>query len=426
MRIIILNQFFYPDHSATSQLMTDLSESLVEEGIEVTALCGRGRYNGGASLSSRDDYHGVRIERAWATSFGKRTLPGRLVDYLSFYAGACWALMTLPRHDIVMVLTTPPLIGLVAVAAGRIRRMRTVALVQDIYPDVAVALGALKRDSLLTRLLDRLNRYILRRSDRIVVLGDCMRKRIVEKLSDAAVERIDVIHNWADGNEISPIGTTENQFSKANELDGKFVVMFSGNFGHVNDFQTVMNAAREMSGRPDVLFLFIGEGGKEKELKEFAVSNALDNIRFMPYQAREVTRLSLASGHAMLVTLADGLAGLSVPSKTYPIMAAGRPLLFVGDQNSEAARIARNGCGAAVASGDVHGLVSVISDWAADRSKPDALGGRAREVFENRFERKHAVSLYISTFRKCLVPEERLGMSTAESPAKITTPEKAG
>ncbi|MGH9762184.1 MAG: glycosyltransferase family 4 protein, partial [Blastocatellia bacterium] len=367
-----------------------------------------------------------RIERAWATSFGKRTLPGRLIDYLSFYVGACCALMTLPRHDIVMALTTPPLIGLVAVIAGRIRGMRTVALVQDIYPDVAVALGALKRNSLLTRLLDRLNRYILRHSDRIVVLGDCMRRRIVEKLGDAAVERIDVIHNWADGDEISPIGSAKNGFVTENNLESRFVVMFSGNFGHINDFQTVMSAAREMRDRPDVLFLFIGEGGKEKELKDFAASNGLGNIRFMPYQAREVTPLSLAAGHAMLVTLADGLAGLSVPSKTYPIMAAGRPLLFVGDQNSEAAKIARNGCGAAVASGDARGLVSVISDWAADRSKPDALGRHAREIFENRFERKHAVSSYISMFHMCLVPEERVGISKPESPSKITSPEKAG
>jgi hypothetical protein len=138
MRVIILNQFFFPDHSATSQLMTDLAESLVEQGIEVTALAGRGRYNGGGKLPPREEHAGVLIERAWATSYGKRSPAARLADYLSFYAGACWKLLRLPRHDIVMVLTTPPLIGLVALFIARLRRMRVITLVQDLYPDIAV------------------------------------------------------------------------------------------------------------------------------------------------------------------------------------------------------------------------------------------------------------------------------------------------
>src|SRR5437870_2962088 len=157
MQIIILNQFFYPDHSATSQLMTDLAESLVEHGIGVTAIAGRGRYDGSGKLGAAEDYRGVSIERAWASGFGKGTIAGRLADYLSFYIGATWKLLRQPRHDIVMALTTPPLIGLVALLITRLRGMRLVALVQDIYPDIAVALGTLRADSLLTHGLDWLS-----------------------------------------------------------------------------------------------------------------------------------------------------------------------------------------------------------------------------------------------------------------------------
>src|SRR5690349_8160406 len=151
MRLVILNQFFYPDHSATSQLMTELAESLVDRGVEVTALAGRGRYSGGGRLVRREVYKGVRIERAWATSFGKGSLSARISDYLSFYLGATWSLLRLRRHDVVMALTTPPLIGVVALLIGRLRRMRVVMLVQDVYPDIAVALGALRPDSLITK-----------------------------------------------------------------------------------------------------------------------------------------------------------------------------------------------------------------------------------------------------------------------------------
>lgn len=154
MRLIILNQFFYPDHSATSQLMTELAESLVQRGVTVTALAGRGLYNGGESLSPSEQYRGVRIERAWATSFGKRRTVGRLTDYLTFYLGASWKLLRLPSHDLVMALTTPPLIGVVALLVGRLKRMRVIMLVQDVYPDIALALGALRARSLTARLLD--------------------------------------------------------------------------------------------------------------------------------------------------------------------------------------------------------------------------------------------------------------------------------
>src|SRR5437868_8766008 len=223
MRLIILNQFFYPDHSATSQLMTDLAESLVTGGAEVTALAGRGRYNGGGGLLKREAYRGARVERAWSTGFGKGSPVGRLTDYLTFYLGAALKLFSLPRHDVVMALTTPPLIGLLALAACRARGMRFVALVQDVYPDVGVALGTFRRGGFVTGLLDRLNRLVLGSAERVIVLGDCMREVVASE--GVAGERIDVIHNWADGEKIFPLADgEENPFAAGQALAGRFVV----------------------------------------------------------------------------------------------------------------------------------------------------------------------------------------------------------
>ena len=403
MRIIILNQFFYPDHSATSQLMTDLAGSLVEEGIVVTALAGRGRYNGGERLASSEVYRGVRIERAWATSFGKKSAVRRVSDYLSFYLGASWKLLRLPKHDMVMALTTPPLIGLIALAIGRLRGMRVVALVQDIYPDVAVALGTLNKRNPVMRFLDFLSRLTLRRSDRVVVLGECMRERVLAKVGEGVASRIDVIHNWADGAEIKPLTGEENPFAAEQNLEGKFVILFSGNLGRVNDFSTVLNAARILRDRTDILFLFIGEGAKSAEIENFAKAHGLENIRMLPYQPRERLRYSLASGHVSLVTLAEGLAGLSVPSKTYGILAAGRPILFVGDTRSSVARIIQdNGCGAVVSSGESARLSQIITDWASDKEKLAQLNAVARETFEKYFDRPRAVTSYLETFQQCM------------------------
>jgi glycosyltransferase involved in cell wall biosynthesis len=403
VRLVILNQFFYPDHSATSQLMTELAESLVQAGLDVTAVAGRGLYSGGGRLADQEQHDGVRIERAWSTRFGKKCLAARLSDYLSFYIGATWKLFTIPRHDIVMALTTPPLIGVVALIVGRIRGMRVVALIQDVYPDVAVALGALKPGSLITQVFEWLSKFTLRGADRIVVLSECMRHRIAERAGLDAAARIDVIHNWADGKHITPVAAASNPFAIEHGLDGKFVVLFSGNIGQVNDFDTVLSAALLLRDRPRIRFLFIGDGARAARIKSFAESNRLANIRLLPYQPKEITRYSIAAGDAALVTLAEGLAGLSVPSKTYSILAAGRPVLFVGDTSSEVARIlSDNECGAVFKSGDAAGLARLIAHWSEDRRQPDLFGQRARVIFERRFDRPLAVNAYLETLGRCM------------------------
>jgi glycosyltransferase involved in cell wall biosynthesis len=383
--------------------MTELAESLFRQGVEVTALAGCGRYNGGEKLQKREVYKGVRIERAWATSFGKKSSLRRVCDYFSFYLGASWKLLRLPKHDIVMALTTPPLIGLIAVFIGRLRGMRVVALVQDLYPDVAVSLGSLRKRSHATRFLDYLSRLTLRRSDRIVVLGECMRERVLDKIGESAASRVDVIHNWADGADVKPLNGEGNSFSAEQNLEDKFVLLFSGNLGRVNEFSTVLNAALLLRDRTDILFLFIGEGAKAAEIENFSQEHHLENTRMLPYQPREILRYSLAAGNASLVTLAEGLAGLSVPSKTYGILAAGRPIIFVGDTKSSTARIVQdNNCGAIVSSGDSAHLAQILTNWASDKERLALLNAAAREAFDKHFDRKRAVNSYLETFAKCM------------------------
>jgi len=408
MRIIILNQFFYPDHSATSQLMTELAESLVESGHEVTAISGRGLYSGGGKLPAKQRHEGAAIERAWSTTFGKKSAVGRLADYLSFYVGATWKLITIRRHDIVLALTTPPLISMVALLVARLRGMRMVALIQDVYPDVAVALGALSPTSPLTLLLEWLNRFTLRGADRIIVLGECMRDRILSKAGADAGARIDVIHNWADGEWLTPLDRRKNPFAIEQDLAGMFVVLFSGNLGRVNDFDTVLDAALLLRDRPDILFLFIGDGDRAASIKAFADVHKLGNVRLLPYQPRQMTRYSIAAGDAALVTLSQGLAGLSVPSKTYALLAAGRPILFVGDTDSESAAIvADNECGAVFKSGESERVASLIAEWSRDKQQVRLRGQKARSVFERRFDRSIAVSAYLETFTRCMAGRPR-------------------
>lgn len=409
MRLIVLNQFFYPDHSATSQLMTALTEGLAKHGVKVTALASRGSYNGGPTFAAREVYRGVQIERVWATSFGKQHLWGRLSDYVTFYLGAFWKLLTLPlpkdEAAVVMALTTPPLIGLVALVVGRWRGMRFITLQQDLYPDVAVALGALPERGVLTRLLEWLTHLMLQRADRIIVLSECMLERIVAKLGAATVARIDVIHNWADGAEITPLeGAKTGFFAKRQlpDLGAKFVVLFSGNLGLVNEFITVLEAARLLRARRDIAFVFVGAGARANEISQFVNQHGLENIVTLPYQPRAELSRTLGAGDVLLLTLGAGLAGLSVPSKAYSYLAAGRPLLFVGDGRSSTARlINEHNCGAALANGESAQLAETISAWAADAALVKAMGSRARALFEQQYDQPHALKAYLRSLAKC-------------------------
>jgi formate dehydrogenase accessory protein FdhD len=251
-------------------------------------------------------------------------------------------------------------------------------------------------------------------TNRIVVLSESMRERIASKIGGTRASRIDVIHNWADGSDIRPLGEDSNPFVVDNSLGESFVVLFSGNMGRVNEFSTVMDAALLLRERSDIIFLFVGDGAKADEIREFQRKHNLTSLRLLPYQPRHQLRYSLAAGDVLLVTLAEGLAGLSVPSKAYAIMAAGRPLLFVGDPKSDIARIiTRYKCGAVFASGDCAGLAELISEWSADSSKLKEMGAAARSLFEERFDRSHAVSAYLDTLNKCVRPLAELSEPAA-------------
>jgi hypothetical protein len=179
MKVLLLNQFFHPDLSATAQIATDVAEDLVAVGLEVTAVATRGSYLGGERLPARDSWRGVAIRRLWATSLGKRTLLHRALDYGSFHASAALAMAAMPRHDVVLALTIPPLIAAAGLVARSLKGTKLVYWVQDLYPEVAVAFGA---RSPAARLMGAVSRAVLSRADRVVALGRharamCRRRR---------------------------------------------------------------------------------------------------------------------------------------------------------------------------------------------------------------------------------------------------------
>jgi glycosyltransferase involved in cell wall biosynthesis len=392
MRLLAINQFYAPDHAATSQLLADLCEGLVGCGDEVTVIASRGGYLGGRHLGDRDVVRGVRVRRPWATGFGKGKIIHRVADYGTFWASAVVDALRVERHDVVLALTTPPLIATGAALACHARRVPLVSWVQDVYPEVAARFGVVDEASVAYKALHAATRVTHVGSSRIVALSERMRERLIEQ--GAPTSKLRVIQNWADGSQVRPVPRSENRFRREHGLGDRFVALYSGNLGVGHEFETFMAAARSVERRcPEILFLFVGEGARKAEAERLA--SGLGNVRFLPYQPREGLAESLSAADVHLISLREGLDGLLVPSKLYGAMASARPVYFVGPAGCEVARVVREyGIGWAGSPGDAEGLAGALCGALTRGDETARLGGQARRVFDECFEKKRAVERF--------------------------------
>ncbi len=389
MKVALLNQYYAPSEAPTARLLADLSGALVQEGHEVTVLCSRRSYvDPAATYPPRQRLDGVDVRRVVSTGFGRSGRVGRLVDYLSFLISAGLRLVSMGKHDVVVSMTTPPMLTLVAVIAARLRGSRCVNWVMDIYPDVAFELGVLRRDSLAGRLFARASEFTLRRADVVVALGETMAKR----LAASGARRVEVVHNWADGETIRPRSIDEHPFRKDWGWLEKFVVLHSGNMGLAHEFDTVVAAAELLREDETVLFAFIGGGPRKGEVEAEVTRRGLSNVCFRPYVPSAQLGRGLTSADVHLVTMRGRMPGLLVPSKLYGILAAGRPAIYVGPDDGEVPRILRDGqCGACVADGDPQGLADAVVDYKNNAQRRAEHGRRARRLFDERFSRDHGL-----------------------------------
>jgi colanic acid biosynthesis glycosyl transferase WcaI len=392
MRILLVNQFFYPDLAATSQIMTDLAVDLAARGEEVDVVAGTGNYLGGAQLPLEETFKGVRIHRVRGTSLGKASIPRRLTDYATFFAAAAAKVIRQREPDLVITLSTPPLVALLGGLVRTVKCTRFIYWVQDLYPDVAVAFGVLGKHSPATLGFEALSRLSLHRADRVVAIGEVMGERLLAK--GLPRSKLCVIHNWSDA-AIGDVPDEQNWFLDLHVLRGKFVVQYSGNMGRGHEFETLLNAAEKLRHRRDMAFVFIGDGAKRAQIESAVQSRALTNVKMLPYQRREDLPHSLGAASCSVISLSDGLEGLIVPSKLYGVLAAGKPAIHFGSEKSEIARtLAETGAGRAIAHGDVDGAVAYLEELATDPEKARAMGARGRDAFLQRFDRTHATATW--------------------------------
>ena len=389
-RLIFINRFFFPDHSATSQMLSDLVFYLASTGREVHVVTGTQIYDDPkASLPAYEIINDVHVHRISSTRFGRAALLGRSIDYLSFYRSVWHCLIQVMRRgDIVIAKTDPPLVSVVAMTAARRKGARLINWLQDIFPETAVELGVPFMRGPIAAGLAVLRNRSLRDAEATAVIGDLMARK-VESLGTPA-ERIHVIPNWSNDEDIQPIALIDNPLRQAWGLEGKFVLGYSGNLGRAHEFNTVLVAAERLRSDTRFVFLMIGGGKRFDELARIVKLRGLDSsFRFIPYQDRQMLAYSLGVPDAHWLSLNPKLEGLIVPSKFYGIASAGKPVVVIGDKDGELARLVQQfACGVVIEPGDAGALVRTLLRLSAEPESVAEMGKRAREMLDEHFTRQ--------------------------------------
>lgn len=414
MKIIIANRFYFPDESATSRMVTSLARSLVRRGAVVHIVTSDAHHDSPRREPPEAVEQGVIVHRVRSTALGRHRTWRRALDYLTFHFGAARRVRALAAPgDVVIVCTDPPLLSVSLLAALWNRDAVMVNWLHDLFPEAAIQLGVVK-SGLLAKLLVRLRNVSLRAATTSVAPMPRMAEFLVR--SGIPADRLEVIRHWSDGLEIQPVAREANALRRDWRLDGKFVVGYSGNFGRVHEFGTILDAAERLLADPRIAFLFIGSGHRRAWFEGEVRRRGLSNVVMKPLQPRTRLAESLGAADVHLISLLPELEACSVPSKLYGVLAAGRPVLFVGDRDGEVATVVRNGgCGASVAVGDPAALAGRILALAGDEAIRHTMGEAARRLFETDYVEAAGVANWSRLLR-------RLGVTEA---AAVSRPEGA-
>jgi len=383
--ILIFSQTFVPDPASVGQHVADVAIELARRGHRVRVYASdRGYENPKIRYPKREILQGVDVRRFGFTSFGKKSIFMRIVGTWMFHLRTLLVALFTPGVVGIMFSTSPPMVGLAVGVTRLLRRIPTAYWAMDLNPDQLWALNKLDRKQFTSRVLEAGNRFILRNSDVIIALDRFMADRL--RTRPGVEGKLVVLPPWPHETHVESLTHEQNPFRKQHQLDGKFVIMYSGNHSPSNPLQTILNAAKQLRDDPEVRFMFVGGGIGKKAVEQFVKDNALSNCLCLPYQPLESLRFSLSAADVHVVSLGDDMIGIIHPCKVYGAMAVARPVLFVGPRPSHVSDLLdEHAFGLHVAHGDTAGAVDAILKLkSTDRATLDQMGRVALQTLQGR------------------------------------------
>lgn len=388
-KLLVLSHFYPPDPASVGQHMADACREMARRGWQVRVVTSdRGFEDPSRRYPKRERLDGVDVKRVSWASFGKRTIFLRALAMGMFMLHCLWAVLTERRVDFILVSTSPPLCGFAAGLAKSLRGIPFLYWVMDLNPDQLIVLGKTREGSITARVSNWLQRFILKRARHVVPLDRFMAERINAKRN--VREKMTIIPPWPHEDALESLPHAENWFREQQELDGKFVFMYSGNHGFSTPVAMMLEAIDHLADRADALFMFIGGGVRKKEIDAKIEKDHPPNVRSLPYQPMEHLRFSLSAADVHMVAMEEDVVGIVHPCKIYGAMAVGRPILLLGPSPCHASDILEEeSIGWRVPTDDAAAMERTVREiLAADRAALAEMGARAKRLIDQKYSKR--------------------------------------
>lgn len=399
-RVLVISELYYPEETSTGYFLTGIAEGLARY-YPVNVLCSRPTYSKrGVSVPVKENHNGVSIKRCFGSTLDKNLILFRLINLLTIsFSLFLNALFIVKRNDCILVVTNPPLLPFFIALACRLRSVKCLLIIHDVYPEVLVVTRMINADSYLTKFINYLTRKLYLGVECIIVLGRDMGQLVCEKLGRLA-HRVVIIPNWGDITAVKPLPREKNNLLLTLKLDGKFIIQYSGNMGRTHGLDDLLMTASHLKNEL-IHFLIIGSGAKRNLLEQTINQEGLDNISLLPRVPREKLNDSLNACDVAVISFVAGMAGISVPSRMYNIMAAGKPIIAVTEENSELALVIKEEqIGWVVPPGDIDRFVAAILEARAESMLLAAMSIRARRAVEMKYSYERVIAAYYELLKK--------------------------
>jgi glycosyltransferase involved in cell wall biosynthesis len=394
-RLWIVSELYFPEETSTGYYMTRVAEGLADD-FDVHAVSGYPNYlYRNTSAASFEIRNKVSIHRLKSTRLDKNSIPKKALNMLTFgLAVFFFGISNFKRGDNVLVVTTPPTLPFFVSIISLFKGLKMTLLVHDTYPEILAASGKLKRDSFFFGLLQSIKNWIYKMSAGIIVVGRDM-ERLARRQTVGLETRIVTIPNWAELETVAPDEALGEKFKLSLGLTGKFVVIYAGNMGYPNDIETIVDAADMLRDESQIHFVFLGTGAKLKWLRNRIEKLQLNNVTLLDPRPREEQREFLNGCDIGIVSLVVDMKGVSVPSRTYNLLAAGKPILGLVDAESEVGELIREeGVGFLASHGRPAELSEAIRKISRIPTELSKMGVAARKLAVERFNRDVAIKAY--------------------------------
>lgn len=403
--ILFLCQYFYPEYVSSATLPFDTALALSKAGFTVETLSGYPKeYNLMNKVPLKETHYDIVIRRLKYIQLMRSNFLGRLINYFSFTIAVALRFIKLKEYKSIIVYSNPPVLPLIAALASKFYNTKVIFVSYDVYPEIALVTKTISENSIISKVMKIVNKIIFNNVIKVVALSNEMKEYLLKNRSGLSEHQIKVIPNWYDDKELSSSAKSlKNSMFHSIDNDKDFIVSYFGNMGTCQDLDTIVEAVRDLKNENNVQFVFAGHGNKMGTLKSVVEKENLKNVSIFDFLHGQDYEHALNISDCFIVSLAEGLTGLAVPSKTYSYMMASKPVMAVIGKDSDIAKdLIDNNAGYAMEVGESSKLVSAIIELRDDKGKRELMGKNCRDIFVKKYTKEHCTQQYVNMMQKIL------------------------